>query len=72
MSTQMIQHMLYSLDHETSKNGKIIEQYTKKNAAENLERFAKQKAMVEHIRATPGQIKEDYILCAHNMVIDEN
>jgi glycosyltransferase involved in cell wall biosynthesis len=61
MKTQMIQHTLHSLDHGTSKNGSNIEQYTKRHAAENLERFARQKAMIEHIRTTPGKINEDYI-----------
>jgi hypothetical protein len=61
MKTQMIQHTLYSLDHGTSRNGSNIEQYTKRHAAENLERFAYQKSMIEHIRTTPGKINEDYI-----------
>lgn len=66
MKTQMIQHILYSLDHGISKNGPIMEPYTKRMAAENLEKFAQQKAMIDHIRTTPGKIKEDYIEIANN------
>jgi glycosyltransferase involved in cell wall biosynthesis len=61
MKTQMIQHTLYSLDHGVSRDGPSIQKYSKKTAAENLERFARQKEMLEHIRVTPGKINEDYI-----------
>lgn len=65
MRTQMIQHTLYSLDHGVSRNGSNLEPYTKKHASDNLERFARQKAMIEHIRTTPGKINEDYIAIAN-------
>ena len=65
MKTQMIQHMLHSLDHGVSKSGSIFEPYSKQKAADNLEKFAQHKSMVEHIRTTPGKINEDYILAAN-------
>lgn len=68
MKTQMVQHMLYSLDHGMSKNGPIPEPYTKRMAAENLEKFAQQKAMIDHIRTSGGKIHEDYIEIAHKVV----
>ena len=63
----MIQHILYSLDHGVSKRGPGTEQYTKRMAAENLEKFAEQKAMIDHIRTAVGRIKEDYIDIAHKV-----
>lgn len=68
MRTQMIQHILYCLDHGVSKSGSGAEPYTKRMAAENLEKFAQQKAMIDHIRTTAGKMKEDYIDIAHKVV----
>lgn len=61
MKTQMIQHILYSLDHGVTKNGGIVKTYNKKDAASHLEQFAKHKSRIDEIRTHHGKIKEDYI-----------
>lgn len=61
MRTQMIQHILYSLDHGVTKNGTVIKAYNKKDAADHLENFCKHKAKIDEIRTNLGKIKEDYI-----------
>jgi len=65
MKTQMIQHMLHSLDHGAVKEGQSFESYSKKRAADNLERYSQHKEMVDHIRTTTGKINEDYIIAAN-------
>jgi glycosyltransferase involved in cell wall biosynthesis len=61
MKTQMIQHMLYSLDHGMQKKGSKNISFTKTDIMNHLHGFAQQKAACDHIRTTPGKIKEDYI-----------
>ena len=65
MKTQMIQHMLHSLDHGAAKEGSSIVSYSKKRAADNLERYSQHKEMLDHIRTTTGKINEDYIIAAN-------
>ena len=65
MKTQMIQHMLHSLDHGAVKEGSSFVPYSKKRAADNLERYSQHKEMVDHIRTTTGKINEDYIIAAN-------
>lgn len=67
MKTQMIQFMLYSLDHGVTQQSLSVNRYTKKSAASHLEKFSKHKERSEHIRTTPGRINEDYILIANGV-----
>jgi len=67
MKTQMIQHILYSLDHGVSNTGPAAAAYTKKNAAAHLEKYAQHKTTSEQIRTVSGKIKEDYIMVANGL-----